>query len=127
MHLILDGYGAPRERLENPDLVYKFLEETPDAIGMKRICSPFVYQYQAENPEHNGVTGFVVIAESHLSIHTWPEHGVLWADIFSCRDFDIEPVMDALREAFALAGCQTQVLRRELSVMPLCIAEMRRG
>lgn len=125
MHLILDGYGGERDRLADERVVRKFLDETPGRIGMSKISEPATFHYDGVTPGDGGVSGFVVVAESHLSIHTWPEYGVLWADIFSCKEFDVEPVMDALREAFALVGCQTQVLRRGLSAAAPLMAEVR--
>lgn len=114
MHLIVDGSGCDPERLSNLDVVRKFLADTPDAIGMKRVSPVYVYQFRAEKPECDGVTGFVIIAESHLAIHTWPELGLLWADVFSCGRFDAEKVQQALMEAFDIKIMGVNVLPRGL-------------
>ena len=47
--------------------------------------------------------GFVLIAESHISIHTFPERGYLSLDIFSCKDFDHEQAVDYATELFGIA------------------------
>jgi S-adenosylmethionine/arginine decarboxylase-like enzyme len=62
-----------------PERVEEWLTDTPDAIGMTRITAPSVMG------GGTGLIGFVVIAESHLSLH---QAGmVVWADVFSCQDF----------------------------------------
>ena len=49
----------------------------------------------------NGVTGVAVLAESHISIHTWPDAGYAALDIFMCGDADPDACVPILREAFA--------------------------
>jgi S-adenosylmethionine decarboxylase len=46
-----------------------------------------------------GVTGVIALAESHISVHTWPELGYMALDVFMCGDADPERVLEALREA----------------------------
>jgi len=114
MHLIVDGFGCDPERLRNLKVVEQFLADTPDAIGMKRISPVYACSYQGDEAEQCGVSGFVLIAESHLSIHTWPERGALWADIFSCKPFDTGPVVDALVQAFRITQLRIQIVERSL-------------
>lgn len=68
-----------------------------------------------------GISGFVVIAESHLAIHTWPEHNYVNADLSCCREFDADVVAVELRERLALDGTRThiQIVRRGMSVIPV--------
>jgi len=47
-----------------------------------------------------GVSGVVIIAESHLTIHTWPEHQYAAVDVFSCGDLDLEAGLAHIIEAF---------------------------
>ncbi len=119
MHLIVDGYGSDVGRLSSLDVVKRFLTDTPDAIGMKRISPVYVCQYQGENDEQCGVSGFVIIAESHLAVHTWPERGMLWVDVFSCRDFDADKVQLAIMAAFDLKAIEVETLPRGLEIESL--------
>lgn len=114
MHLVIDGYGGDAEKLRSVEAAMRFLADTPDAIGMKRISPVEVYQYHGATPEQCGVSGFVMIAESHLSLHTWPEHGAIWADIFSCKDFRPATVVETLRQAFGLRETKATLLQRGL-------------
>jgi len=116
MHLIVDGYGCDAERLSSIDVVERFLTETPEAIGMKPISPVYVFQYHGSEPNQCGVTGFVIIAESHLAIHTWPERGTVWADVFSCKAFDAEKVQQVLMEAFDIKRMEVDVLPRGLEI-----------
>ena len=112
MHLVVDGYGADRETLMDTDLVYRFLDECPDAIGMTKIVPPQVYTYQGKTPEDWGVSGFVIIAESHISIHTFPDRGYVNIDLFSCKDFDADSSLKAIRQTFAIPEVRVWTLER---------------
>jgi S-adenosylmethionine decarboxylase len=116
MHLIIDGFGCDPERLSSPQIIKTFLIEAPDALGMRRISPVHVQHYQGDSPEQCGISGFVIIAESHLAVHTWPERGVIWADIFSCKPFDAEGVLSALIDAFGATETKSQVLERRLGL-----------
>ena len=54
--------------------------DLPD--GDSKIMPPYVFRYHGEVPEDWGVSGVVLIAESHISIHTFPDKGYLSLDIF---------------------------------------------
>lgn len=113
-HLTLDGYGAPPERLSNLDLVYEFLEQCPDRIRMTKIMPPYVFKYFGKKPEDWGVSGFVLIAESHISVHTFPERGYLSLDIFSCKDFDYQQAVTYAAKLFGVNRHEHHLLDRGL-------------
>ena len=74
MHLVMDGYGADAHRLQDESLVRELLDTYPDAIGMTKISEPLVHRYtEGRVPTDWGVSGFVLIAESHISVHTFPD------------------------------------------------------
>lgn len=68
--------------------------------------------------EQLGVTGVVLLAESHISIHTWPEEGFAAADIFMCGNAQPERALAILRAALPAADCQVQRIRREALPLP---------
>lgn len=114
MHLTIDGFGGDRHKLSDEKLVRAFLDRYPEEIGMTKIAPPHVCRYVGKKPEDWGVSGFVLIAESHISIHTFPEHGYIWVDIFSCKGFDAGRPIDDIQEQFLLAEVRTRVLSRGL-------------
>jgi S-adenosylmethionine decarboxylase len=129
MHLTIDGYGGDPGRLADENLVRALLDQCPDEIGMTKIAPPFVCRYYppAEGqPADWGISGFVLIAESHLSVHTFPARGLVWADIFSCKGFDAERVVERMRSTFALSETRLHLLERGLEyaeqVAPLAVA-----
>src|SRR2546428_11550231 len=99
MNVTIDGFGGDRERLSNEQLVRSLLDRYPGEIGMTKISEPAVFRYVGEKAEDWGVSGFVLIAESHITIHTFPERGLAWIDIFSCKGFEADAaVLDFARE-----------------------------
>ncbi|MFH0927753.1 MAG: S-adenosylmethionine decarboxylase, partial [Candidatus Micrarchaeota archaeon] len=72
-HLTMDMYGCDKERLSSVEFVSKFLDGLPAKIGMTKIIPPYVFKYEGIKPEDWGVSGIVLIAESHIAIHTYPE------------------------------------------------------
>ena len=111
-HLMLDGYGCDRTRLEDLNLIYRILEELPDRIGMTRIMPPYVFKYSGVRSEDWGISGFVLIAESHISIHTFPEKNFVSADIFSCKAFDSDAASEYLKAAFDMEKMESNMLDR---------------
>jgi S-adenosylmethionine decarboxylase len=79
---------------------------------MTRIMPPYVFKYSGLKPEDWGISGFVLIAESHISIHTFPEKTFVSVDIFSCKHFDSDLAAGYLKEAFGITKVETNVLDR---------------
>lgn len=114
MHLVIDGYGGDYQGLQDEALIYRFLDEYPSRIGMTKIAPPSVSRYVGGEPEDWGVSGFVLIAESHISIHTFPERGEVWVDIFSCKEFDAGKALQEITSIFSLASTRVWMLERGL-------------
>ena len=114
MHLTIDGYGGDRELLSSETLVRSLLDRYPGEINMIKITEPFVYRYEGIKPEDWGVSGFVIIAESHIAIHTFPDHGYVWVDVFSCKGFEDDVATDLIVEAFGLEKIKVNILERGL-------------
>ncbi len=112
MHLAVDGYGADPQKLKDVDLVHDFLNEYPSSIGMTKIVPPQVYTYRGQRPEDWGVSGFVLIAESHISIHTFPDRGYVNIDIFSCKEFDPGDSLEDVKATFSLPEVKVWTLER---------------
>ena len=113
-HLTLDGYGCSYKRLTNLDLIYEFLETCPDLIQMTKIMPPYVFKYNGKVPEDWGISGFVLIAESHISLHTFPEREYLSLDIFSCKEFDYDQAVKYVTKFFKIPRYEKNLLDRGL-------------
>jgi len=83
-HLLLELKDCNLEVLNDLDFIKDCLRDTAEQIGAAVVNEAF-YRFSP-----HGISGVVIIAESHLCIHTWPEHGYAAVDIFTCGD-SIDP------------------------------------
>lgn len=111
-HLVFDGTGCPLDRLVNLDELYQLLDGLPDRIHMTKIMPPYVFRHGEPGDPMYGLSGFVLIAESHISLHTFPGRHYVNADIFSCEQFDVEDALAALKSAFAPRQTEWKLLDR---------------
>jgi S-adenosylmethionine decarboxylase len=114
-HLIIDGSRCDTRKLGDRILVEQVLNAYPDAIGMTKIGGPYMFEYQAPDPAYSGVSGLVVIAESHIALHTFPELDYFTMDIFSCKNFDHEKAIAYIRDAFDVKEMDRMLVQRGLS------------
>lgn len=80
-HLLVELHNCNREALNDLSLLRDIMVKAAIACGAVVLGESFHHF----SPQ--GVSGVVIIAESHLSIHTWPEHGYAAVDIFTCGTF----------------------------------------
>jgi len=92
VHLIVDLHGA--QGLDDIDLIEATMRRCVDAAGAT-LLHIHLHHFQP-----NGVSGVAVLAESHISIHTWPEAGYAALDVFMCGDANPDACIPVLREAF---------------------------
>lgn len=107
-HLIVEYAQCNSELLNNLDKLEEFMNESVRKAGATIVKSTF-HRY---NPQ--GVSGVVVIAESHISIHTWPEYGYAAVDFFTCGD-SVDPY-----RAF-------DYMKEKLECKESTVLEMKRG
>ena len=111
-HLMVDGYGGNSKKMENMELIYNFLDTYPEKMEMTKIMPPYVFKYIGKKPEDWGLSGVVLIAESHISIHTFPLKQYLSLDIFSCKTFDSDNAIRFIKDMFGLTKTETKLLNR---------------
>ena len=102
-HLLVDGWNAPAGALDDPHRLRAAVTQAADAIGAT-VIDICVHRFSPR-----GVTAVATPAESHLSVHTWPELGYFAADLFYCGPMDIET---ALRDLAASLGAVDVRVRR---------------
>ena len=104
-HIILEMWEA--ENLNSTHTLELALKETVKAVDGTLLDLRVV-----EFPVH-GVTGVAIIAESHVAVHTWPEHGYAAVDIFTCNlDADIDAGIEAMKRYFLPGRTQVMEVRR---------------
>ena len=92
-HLLIDFWGA--EGLTNLELMETKFRECVEACG-----ATLLHIHLHHFTPNGGISGVAVLAESHISVHTWPERGYAAFDIFMCGDAEPEKAVPILREAF---------------------------
>jgi spermidine synthase len=108
-HAICEFWGA--SHLNSVEVAERALRDAA-AAGNTTLIQVFVHQFTP-----HGVSGVAVIAESHLAIHTWPEHGYMAADFFTCGEgVDLEAIVATLRDAFGAERVDTRHLIRGVAV-----------
>ena len=111
-HLTLDLIGCPVEKLADYNLHFDYLKRLPELIEMTPITQPYVFPYSGLVPEDKGITGIVIIAESHLSIHSFEQKGHTFIDIFSCKPFDVEKAVKLTLEIFQPTSYEMNIVER---------------
>jgi S-adenosylmethionine decarboxylase len=119
MHLIIDGYGDNPKLMQDEQFIHQLLDSYPAQIGMTKISAPLVIRYVGSNPEDWGISGFVFIAESHISIHTFAERRYVNIDIFSCKDFNAEQVIKDFKDKFQLSIFTSRLINRDWNMADL--------
>ena len=105
-HVLLELYDCDADLLKLPADAERILLDAATAMGATIVDSHF-----HAFPVH-GVSGVVVIAESHLTVHTWPEHRYAAVDVFSCGDLDLEAGLGLLTLEFGAARVDRKTILR---------------
>ncbi len=114
-HLTIDGYNCDKKKLVDFELIHKFLTDLPAQIGMTKLIPPYVIKYNwGKIPNEWGITGIVIIAESHISVHTYPEQGIIFLDVFSCKEFDVNKTIQIIGNTFNIKEKQVSIVKRGL-------------
>ena len=113
IHLILELQECRPDLLDDLDYVRQTLLEAAESTGATIIGDTF-HKFSPQ-----GVTGVVAIAESHLCIHTWPEHGYAAADIFTCGEaFSPHAAAQIIADKFACKSLDTREVTRGMLKRP---------
>ncbi|MFC1679558.1 adenosylmethionine decarboxylase [Elusimicrobiota bacterium] len=107
-HLLVELYGCDRKTISDPDAVRKAM------LAAAKACRATVVAHVFREFKPHGVSGMVVISESHMAVHTWPEHDFASVDVFTCGR--------KVRPEKALP-----VLKRRLGSSRMTALELQRG
>lgn len=112
-HLIIDAYGIEASKLKNYQSIKKLLNFLPGYMGMKILHGASLRKVQSPGYPEWGLSGFVMLYESHISCHTWPEEGYVSMDVYSCKDFDHLRVVRYLKDYWRAKKMKLKVVRRD--------------
>jgi S-adenosylmethionine decarboxylase len=113
-HMTIDGYGGDPKLLNDKKLIFSVLADLPKTLGMRTLSEPMVVSAPDNGiKDPGGWSGFVIIAESHISIHTFPKRCFISADVYSCiSGMPTEKIKDYFTEAFKLSDIETNFIKR---------------
>ncbi|MEK7521689.1 MAG: S-adenosylmethionine decarboxylase [Patescibacteria group bacterium] len=98
-HIIIDAWNCDPIYLNDKGKIEKLFHDIVKICGMSILYPPVITEGIPENP---GLSGFMLIDFSHMSIHTFTIAREICVDIFSCKPFDYEKVREYIRENFGL-------------------------
>ena len=105
-HILFDLWVDNAEVLKWAPPLRTLLVEAARASGATVLADRF-HQF-----EPYGVTGILLLAESHVSIHTWPEEGLATLDVFTCGAMDTDLILNHVRAALAPTREQVETVLR---------------
>jgi len=107
IHVLMELSGCDGDFIDQPEPLEKILYEAVESVQMQPLQQVH-HHYQPQ-----GVSIVILVAESHIAIHTWPEHGYVAVDFFSCRtDIEVSKVEGVFQRRLHPERIQTQVIRR---------------
>jgi len=105
VHLLIDLHGA--SRLDDLPHIRQALVDAAAACGAT-LLDIKLHSFG----DQSGITGVALLAESHISIHTWPEQDYAALDVFMCGRCDPHLALPVLREAFHPAEMKVTKMQR---------------
>ena len=109
VHLLLDIYGSDPRKLDDPQYIRQVLH----SAAQKARATVMKEEFHRFEP--CGVSGMLILAESHLSIHTWPREGIATLDMFMCGNADPHAALPIIEKAFDGQMSAYEVLRAPIN------------
>jgi S-adenosylmethionine decarboxylase len=113
-HLMIDGYSGNYDKLNNRELVLECLEELIEKLEMRKLSEPVVKLAKANDAKDpGGWSGFIMIVESHISVHTFPGRGFVSVDVYTCKNgLDRQLIVNYFKEKFELKDIEENFVKR---------------
>ena len=112
-HYIFDLSDCNHETLMDSEKSYSLFAQAVRESGLTVVDEGF-YKFSP-----HGFTCFLLLAESHASLHAWPEHGYCAIDLFTCAlGKDMVPLLMRLKELFGADDFALRKLDREAAIAP---------
>ena len=115
-HLMLD-MSVTSDKLNDGPYWRSLLVRLVELVGMTPLSKPTIHASVCTNPAWNpptasGLSGFIVLAESHVSFHTFVEARYVFLDLFSCKNFDKMKVYEFLKRELGIVKCDMHSAQR---------------
>lgn len=111
--LLLDCYDCKPETADQLDHCYSFLSRLVDYIGMRQQSPPDIFRTDRKSfPDKAGLSGWVPLADSSIVIHTLTKHNYISIDVYSCKEFSPEKVVEFTKRYFEPKRLEKQFILR---------------
>lgn len=113
-HITIDGYNGDSKLLNSKKRILFLLNDLPLKLEMNTLIKPLIVSAPDNGmKDPGGWSGFVIIAESHISIHTFPKRGFVSADIYTCKNgMDKKIILDYFIKTFRLSDIESNFIKR---------------
>ena len=115
---VIDARGCDAARLTDKSILAELFDGIIRDLSLNVVGAPMWHVF----PGAGGITGLCLLSESHLAVHTFPEHGSLCLNLFCCRprpEWEVERELSALLASDAPIEVQVRRLERRYSASPL--------
>ncbi|MDX9993595.1 MAG: adenosylmethionine decarboxylase [Anaerolineales bacterium] len=113
-HYICDLSGCPSELLLDSERAYTLFSRAVRESGLTVVDEGF-YKFSP-----HGFTCFLLLAESHASLHAWPEYGYCAIDLFTCNlGLDLTPLVEKIKTAFGAQSYTLRLIKRDAALASL--------
>jgi S-adenosylmethionine decarboxylase len=108
---LVEAAGCREDALTSVAVLGRLFARVIEELDLKALHEPSWHVF----PDPGGVTGFVMLTESHLSCHTYPEHGVAAINLYCCRPRPDWPWQQRLTEILGATEVRVRVIERAVS------------
>ena len=113
--LLLDLYDCKPSASDDLGLCYNFLEKIVAVLKVSPQSPPYIFRTDARQfPDKAGLSGWIPLVESGIQLHTLTIKNFISIDVYSCRQFALEPVIEFAKEFFAPRRVAHQYVERGL-------------
>lgn len=114
VHLLYDAYQCKNPKLGDSTTIIEFLNDLVIDLGMNKLTEPVALTVGEQNKKDpGGVSGFVMIAESHISIHTFPARQFVTADVYTCQNqIDEKRILEKFNTLCQTNNVDHQIIER---------------
>ncbi len=109
-HLIIDGFS--NAELDNKKFIKELMLKLTKQIKTKPITPAIITYHKAKAKQESGVTGLIGLAESSITIHTYPYKKWFCLDIFTCNEFNTRKTIEFLKKQLKITKYKTKLLKR---------------
>lgn len=107
---LIEAAGCRPESLRDPAVLEELFHRVIAELALRPLHAPAWHVF----PGPGGITGFVMLSESHLACHTYPEHGVATINLYCCRPRPEWPWDEQLREMLGAADVRVRAVDRSV-------------